>query len=67
MKLKIIVIVLSLFLVACGSSKKTNFKETKTEKSSKKKRNQIKLMLLSLLQKPIRVQNISMEEPLKRE
>ena len=38
MKLKIVVIVVSLFLVACGSSKKTNFKETKTEKSSKKKK-----------------------------
>lgn len=38
MKLKIIVIVVSLFLIACGSSKKTNFKQTKTEKSSKKKK-----------------------------
>ena len=40
MKLKIIVIVMSLFLVACGSSKKTNFKEIKTEKSSKKKKSE---------------------------
>ena len=31
MKLKLVVIVLSLFLVACGSSKKTNYKETKTD------------------------------------
>ncbi len=66
MKLKLVVIVLSLFLVACGSSKKTNYKETKTERTPKK-RNQIKPMQLSLLQKPIQVQNISMGELLKRE
>ena len=66
MKLKLVVIVLSLFLVACGSSKKTNYKEKKP-KGHQKKRNQIKPMQLSLLQKPIQVQNISMEELLKRE
>ena len=37
MKLRLVVIVLSLFLVACGSSKKTNYKE-KTEKTPKKKK-----------------------------
>ena len=31
MKLKLVVIVLSIFLVACGSSKKTNYKRTKTD------------------------------------
>ena len=31
MKLKLVVIGLSLFLVACGSSKKTNYKKTKTD------------------------------------
>ena len=31
MKLKLVIIVLSLFLVACGSSKKTNYKRTKTD------------------------------------
>lgn len=49
MKLKLVVIVLSLFLVACGSSKKTNYKETKTD-------------AIIAFQKPIRAQNISMEE-----
>ena len=65
MKLKLVVIVLSLFLVACGSSKKTNYKESKPKDIKKKK--SVKPMQLSLLQKPIQEQNISMGELLKRE